>query len=83
MIQIDISKAKEITHEKRRAARATELAPLDIQVTIPTMSEQVEAKRAEIRSKYEDIQVQIDEANSVVVLKEIVDQLLSQNISNK
>lgn len=75
MIQVDILKAKEITHEKRRSARATELAPLDVQVTIPTMSEQAEAKRAEIRSKYDAIQAQIDEANSVDVLKDIITQL--------
>ena len=81
MIQIDISKAKEIAHEKRRAARAVEFAPLDVQVTIPTMSEQAEAKRAEIRVKYDVIQTQIDEANSVDVLKEIIDQLSSQQTS--
>ena len=50
MIQVDILKAKEIAHEKRRAARATELAPLDVQVTIPAMAEQAEAKRAGIRA---------------------------------
>ncbi len=75
MIQVDILKAKEIAHEKRRSARATELAPLDVQVTIPTMAEQAEAKRAEIRNKYAEIQVQIDEANSVDALKDIITQL--------
>ena len=75
MIQIDISKAKEIAHEKRRAARAVEFAPLDVQVTIPTMSEQAEAKRAEIRSKYSTIQAQIDAAESVDVLKDIISEL--------
>ena len=75
MIQIDISKAKEIAHEKRRAARAVEFAPLDVQVTIPAMAEQAEAKRAEIRDKYAEIQAQIDEANSVDVLKDIITQL--------
>ena len=75
MIQVDMLKAKEIAHEKRRAARVLEFAPLDIQTTIPTMSEQAEAKRAEIRSKYDAIQTQIDEANSVDVLKDIITQL--------
>ena len=75
MIQIDISKAKEITHEKRRSARAAEFAPLDIQTTIPAMAEHAEAKRAEIRNKYAEIQVQIDEANSVDALKDIITQL--------
>ena len=75
MIQIDISKAKEIAHEKRRSARAVEFAPLDVQVTIPAMAEQAEAKRVEIRSKYDAIQTQIDEANSVDSLKNIITQL--------
>ena len=75
MIQVDILKAKEITHVKRRAARAAEFAPLDIEATIPAMLEQAEAKRAEIRSKYDTIQTQIDEANSVDALKNIIAQL--------
>ncbi len=75
MIQVDILKAKEIAHEKRRAARAAELAPLDIQVTIPAMSEQAEVKRAEIRDKYAAIQTQIDTAESADVLKSIITQL--------
>lgn len=81
MIQIDMLKAKEIAHNKRRAARTLEFAPLDVQVTIPTMAEQAEAKRAEIRDKYDVIQVQINEADSVDVLKEIVDQISSQQTS--
>ncbi|WP_166168057.1 hypothetical protein [Acinetobacter sp. SA01] len=75
MIQVDISKAKDITHKKRRTARAAEFAPLDIYSTIPAMSEQAEAKRAEIRDKYADIQAQIDGANSVDSLKNIITQL--------
>lgn len=75
MIQVDILKAKEIAHEKRRAARALELAPLDIQTTIPAMAEQAEAKRAEIRNKYAAIQSQINEVNSVDALKDIITQL--------
>ena len=75
MIQVDISKAKEITHEKRWAARALEFAPLDVEATIPAMSEQAEAKRAEIRDKYAEIQAQIDRANSVDTLKNIITQL--------
>lgn len=81
MIQIDMLKAKEIAHNKRIEARKAEFAPLDVQVTIPTMSEQAEAKRAEIRDKYDVIQVQINEADSVDVLKEIVDQIASQQTS--
>lgn len=75
MIKVDILKAKEIAHKKRRAARKAEFAPLDIEATIPAMSEQAEAKRSEIRDKYAEIQVQIDEANSVDALKDIITQL--------
>ena len=75
MIQVDINKAKEITHEKRRAARAAEFAPLDIEATIPTLAEQAEIERQNIRDKYAEIQVQIDEANSVDALKDIITQL--------
>ena len=75
MIQVDILKAKEITHGKRRASRALEFAPLDIEATIPSMVEEVEAKRAEIRYKYAEIQTQIKEANSVDALKDIITKL--------
>ena len=75
MIQVDILKAKEITHEKRKAARVLECAPLDIQSTIPSMIQEAEAKRAEIRDKYAEIQAQIDRANSVDSLKNIITQL--------
>lgn len=75
MIQVDMLKAKEIAHEKRRAARTIEFAPLDIQVTIPAMAEQAEAKRAEIRDKYDVIQTRIDAAESVDVLKDIISEL--------
>ena len=75
MIQVDISKAKEIAHEKRRIARAAELAPLDVQVTIPAMAEQAEIERQNIREKYAETQAQINEANSVDALKDIIAQL--------
>ena len=75
MIQVDMLKAKEVAHEKRRTARAAEFAPLDIQVTIPTLAEQAEIERQNIREKYAEIQAQIDEANSVDALKDISTQL--------
>ena len=75
MIQVDLNKAKEIAHEKRREARNLELSPLDVQVTIPTLAEQAEIERQKIRDKYAEIQVKIDEANSVDALKNIITQL--------
>jgi hypothetical protein len=57
MIIIDIDKAKEIAHEKRREARAEEFKPHDevIMKQIPgnDMTE-AEAARQVIREKYEE-----------------------------
>lgn len=75
MIQIDISKAKEITHAKRRAARAAEFAPLDIEATIPTMAEQAEIQRQAIRDQFAAIQTEIDNAETIDQLKGIITQL--------
>ena len=75
MITIDINKAKEISHSKRRDARAAEFAPLDIQATIPALAEQAEAERQLVRDKYAAIQTEIDKSNTVEELKEILSSL--------
>ena len=75
MITIDINKAKEISHSKRRDARAAEFAPLDIQATIPTLAEQAEAERQLVRDKYAAMQTQIDSATTAEELKAIITQL--------
>ena len=75
MITIDINKAKEISHSKRREARAAEFAPLDIQATIPTLAEQAEAERQLVRDKYAAIQTAIDAATTAEELKTIITQL--------
>jgi hypothetical protein len=78
MIAIDITKAKAITHEKRRAARAAEFAPLDevIAKQIPgTNAQAVEAERQAVRDKYAAIQTDIDSAPGVNELKLIVESL--------
>ena len=75
MIQIDISKAKEIAHEKRRASRAVEFAPLDTEATIPTLAEQAEAERQAIRNKYALIQNQIEVASTAEELAAIIDNM--------
>ena len=75
MITIDINKAKEISHSKRREARSVEFAPLDIQATIPALAEQVEAERQVIRDKYAVIQTEIDAATTAEELKTIITQL--------
>ena len=78
MIAIDITKAKDIAHEKRRAARAAEFAPLDdvIAKQIPgTNAQAVEAQRQAVRDKYAAIQTGIDSAPGVNELKLIVESL--------
>lgn len=75
MIVINLNKAKEIAHEKRREARAKEFAPLDevIAKQIPgTDFAAAEAQRQAIRNKYAALQTQMDAASSVDQLKVLV-----------
>ena len=74
-IRVDIDKAKSICHDKRRAARAKEFAPLDVEATIPTKAQEAEAKRQQVRDKYATIQANIDAAADVAALKSIVEAL--------
>ena len=74
-IVIDITKAKAITHEARRAARSAEFAPLDIKATIPSKAAAAEEARAAIRTKYADMQTAVDGAADVTTLKTIMEQL--------
>jgi len=75
MIKIDLMKAKEIAHEKRREARAEEFKPHDevIMKQIPGNDMvQAEAARQAIREKYETIQTDIESAENVEELKQIL-----------
>jgi hypothetical protein len=75
MIAIDITKAKAIAHDKRRAARAAEFAPLDevISKQIPgTDAQAVEAERQSVREKYAAMQSAIDAAASVDAIKAVM-----------
>jgi hypothetical protein len=74
-IVIDLTKAKAITHDARRAARAQEFAPLDVKATIPSEAAAAEEARAAIRTKYADIQTAVDAAADVAALKTIMEQL--------
>jgi hypothetical protein len=75
MIRIDLTKAKEIAHEKRREARAEEFKPHDevIMKQIPgnDMTE-AEAARQAIREKYEELQTQMNSAETVEELKALL-----------
>jgi len=75
MITVNITKAKSIAHDARRAARSAEFAPLDIKASIPSEATAAEAARAVIRTKYAEIQTLIDAAANVAALKTIMEQL--------
>ena len=67
MININLDKAKQIGHDKRRAARAEEFAPHDevIMKQIPGADAvAAETARAAIRTKYEQVQTAIDSATT-------------------
>jgi hypothetical protein len=69
MITVNIDKAKAIAHDKRRAARAAEFAPLDVKATIPSEAVAAEAARQAVRDKYAVMQSAIDAASDVNALK--------------
>lgn len=75
MIQINLDKAKEISHDKHRTKREELFKPLDIQATIPMFAEQAEQQRQAIRNEFAVIQTEIDDAESVDQLKVIITQL--------
>lgn len=68
---VDVSKAKSIGHELRRAARAEEFKPFDevIAKQIPGAAAGAEAERQAIRDKYALIQNQIDAADTPEEIK--------------
>lgn len=78
-VSVNITKAREIVHVLRRAARAVEFAPYDdiIAKQIPGEdAAEAEAERQKIREKYEAIQADIDAESNFQNLKAIYDSLL-------
>jgi hypothetical protein len=75
MIVVNLTKAKGVAHDVRRAKRAEEFAPLDIKATIPSEATAAEEARAIIRAKYAGLQTDIDAAADVVELKSIVESI--------
>jgi len=69
VITINIDKAKTIAHDKRRAARSAEFAPLDIKATIPSEAATAEAARQVIRDKYATMQTAINAASTTDEIK--------------
>ncbi len=76
-VGVDVGKAKNVCHARRRAARTVEFAPLDevIAKQIPGRPlGDVEADRQAVRDKYATIQTTIDAAQSVDELKTLLDR---------
>ena len=69
MININVNKAKDIAHDIRRAKRAEEFAPLDVQATIPSQASAAESARQAIRDKYAAMQTQINSASTPEEIK--------------
>ena len=75
MIQINMTKAKAIAHDARRAARSAEFEPHDaiIMKQIPGAdSTAAEAARQAIRDKYAALQAQMDAAQNPEQLKALM-----------
>ena len=72
MITVDMTKAKVIAHDARRAARNADFAPLDIKATIPAEAEAAEAARATIRSIDAALQVSMEAATDAASLKALM-----------
>ena len=75
MITINLDKAKNITHDARRAKRAEEFAPLDVKATIPSEATAAEEARQAVRDKYAAIQSNIDNAQGVDELKAVMENM--------
>jgi len=72
LIKINIEKYRAICHDKRRAARSAEFAPLDIKATIPAEATAAEEARQAIREKYATLQAQMDAAQTADELKALL-----------
>jgi hypothetical protein len=75
MIQINMTKAKAIAHDARRAARSAEFEPHDaiIMKQIPGAdSSAAEVARQAIRDKYAALQAQMDAAQTPEQLKALM-----------
>lgn len=68
-IVTDLPLAAQIAHEKRRAKRNADFAPLDTQATIPSQAAAAEAARQAIRDADAVVQTQIDAATTEAELK--------------
>ena len=72
MININMTKAKDIAHDVRRAVRAEQFAPLDIKATIPSEATAAEEARQAIRDADAILQAQMDAATTPEELKALL-----------
>lgn len=79
MININMDKAKDITHAQRRIVRDELFKPLDIQATIPMFAKDAEVQRQAIRDKFDILQADIDAAQTPEELKEIITLFREEN----
>jgi hypothetical protein len=78
MINVNMTKAKDIAHAARRAARAVEFEPYDavIMKQIPgNDAAAAETARQAIRDKYAALQAQMDAAQTPEQLKSLMPQV--------
>lgn len=75
-VMVDLPKARIIAHDKRRIARDKEMEPLDRKATIPSEAAAAEATRVTIRTKYDDMQIAIDNALNEAELKASIQEIL-------
>ena len=78
MITVNLTKAKTIAHDVRRAKRAESFAPFDevIMKQIPGAdTDAAEVSRAAVRTKYATVQTNIDAAADVAALKTVVESI--------
>lgn len=71
-VRTDMPAAKEIAHEKRRAARDEQMKPLDVKATIPAEAAKAESDRAKVRAANAKTQTDIDGAKSESALLVII-----------
>lgn len=86
MITVDLDKAKQLMHDKRRRTRAVEFKPHDevISKQIPGVDLQLaETARQEIRAKHDEIQTRIDSATSAEELTTIIEEELRPILGTK
>ena len=75
MISINLNKAKAIAHEYRREKRSELLVPLDAKTLIPVFSATAEQERQVIREKFAVIQQEIDAAESLNDLQQLIENI--------